>query len=113
MSFRLKRNWFKRIMDWSHWPHYLFYFPIAIPWISYYIKSGSPWFFTSANPTMKFGGFEGEGKRVIYEQLPESYCPKSIFIEPQDCFDRVDAMLSEAGFTFPFIVKPDVGMKSL
>jgi hypothetical protein len=100
-------------MDWSHWPHYLFYFPIAIPWISYYIKSGSPWFFTSANPTMKFGGFEGEGKRVIYEQLPARYCPISIFIEPQESFESVIAKMSDAGFNFPFIVKPDVGMKGL
>jgi hypothetical protein len=62
---------------------------------------------------MKFGGFEGEGKMVIYEQLPARYCPKSIFIEPQESFQGVAAKLSDAEFTFPFIVKPDVGMKGL
>jgi hypothetical protein len=113
MFFRSVTNWIRQTKDWTHWPHYLFYFPIAIPWLGYYIKSRSPWFFTSANPTMKFGGFEGEGKRMIYEQLPGRYCPKSLFITPHESFDIIKEKLSAAGFTFPFIVKPDVGMKGL
>jgi len=112
LSKKVKRL-IKHTLDWSHWPHYLFYFPLAIPWLSYYVRSRSLWFFTPSNPTLAFGGFEGEGKRQIYEQLPEAYCPKSIFIKPGIPFSEVMEKVKAKAFQYPFIVKPDVGMKGI
>ncbi|HYH16219.1 MAG TPA: hypothetical protein VD794_13415 [Flavisolibacter sp.] len=71
------------------------------------------WFFTPSNPTLAFGGFEGEGKKQMYNQLPQQYCPKSLFIKPSMSFDKVKMLLKENCFGYPFIVKPDVGMKGI
>jgi hypothetical protein len=107
------KQYIQRITDWSHWPHYLFYFPLLVPWLSYYVKSRSLWFFTPSNPTLAFGGFEGEGKKQMYNQLPEQFCPKSLFIQPSLPFESVKEQLTIKGFEYPFIVKPDVGMKGI
>lgn len=113
MHFRKVRHYIQRLTDWSHWPHYLFYFPLLIPWLSYYVRSRSLWFFTPSNPTLAFGGFEGEGKRQMYNQLPTQYCPKSLFIKPSMPFEQVKEKVKEEGFQYPFIVKPDIGMKGI
>jgi len=113
MHFREVKHYIKRLTDWSHWPHYLFYFPLLVPWLSYYVRSRSLWFFTPSNPTLAFGGFEGERKQQMYKQLPGKYCPKSLFIDPSLPFDQVIKNVKEEGFQYPFIVKPDVGMKGI
>lgn len=100
-------------MDWHHWPFFLFYFPLSFSWVGYYIKSRSLWFFTASNPTIDFGGFEGEGKYSMYNQLPAHLCPQSLLVEPQLSFKEVFRLVQEKGFTYPFIVKPDVGMKGI
>ena len=113
MHFNELRYFIQRLFDWSHWPHYLFYFPLLIPWLSYYVRSRSLWFFTPSNPSLAFGGFEGEGKRNMYEQLPPQYCPQTLFIKPFMSIEQVLAKVEVAGFDYPFIVKPDVGMKGI
>src|SRR5215217_8176763 len=101
------------MMDWAHWPFYLFYAPIAYAWPLYYLKSRSLWFFTSANPTLAFGGFEGVTKREMYQQLPVQLCPHSLFIKPHTPFSEAIKQLQEEKIPYPFIVKPDIGMKGL
>jgi hypothetical protein len=71
------------------------------------------WFFSSSNPTITFGGFEGESKREMYDQLPPSSFPKTIYIRHDAAFNEVKLKISEHNFQFPFIVKPDVGMKGI
>jgi hypothetical protein len=107
------KHFVKKLTDWAHWPFYLFYFPIAYAWPLYYLKSRSLWFFTSSNPTLAFGGFEGVAKQDMYKQLPSHLCPHSIFIKPSMSFDAVVKQVHTEGITYPFIVKPDVGMKGL
>ncbi|MET0635138.1 MAG: hypothetical protein ABWZ25_03855 [Chitinophagaceae bacterium] len=102
-----------RIFNWELWNFYVLYFPIGFAWFWYCLRSGSFWYFSSSNPTITFGGFEGEGKKEMYDQLPPELVPRTIYI-PNDL--PVSAMLEKvtsAGFTFPFIVKPDVGMKGI
>lgn len=109
-------NWNRigdRIKNWEHWPFMLRYLPIAPAWVWYIIRSRSVWFFTPSNPTLTFGGFEGEGKKEMYAQLPEGSYPKTVFIQPAQPFDVVKKRIAEKGFTYPFCVKPDVGMKGL
>lgn len=107
------RAFFAKITNWELWPFYVLYFPIGFVWFWYCLKSRSVWFFSSSNPTITFGGFEGESKKEMYEQLPESSFPKTIYILPGIPFDEVKKNISENGFTYPFIVKPDVGMKGI
>ncbi len=71
------------------------------------------WFFTPSNPTLTFGGFDGEGKREMYEQLPPGTYPRTIYILPHQPFKQVLMQISKGGFIYPFAVKPEVGMMGL
>ena len=109
--------WLKKIIskltNWELWNFYVLYAPISPVWLSYCIRSWSFWFFSSSNPTITFGGFEGEGKKEMYDQLPPDLVPRTIYIMHDWTYEEVKKKIAEAGFTFPFIVKPDVGMKGI
>ncbi len=107
------RNFFHRLFNWELWPFYVLYFPIGFAWFWYCLRARSFWFFSSSNPTITFGGFEGESKKEMYEQLPPSSYPQTIYILHDLPFDEVLCLIKEHGFTYPFIVKPDVGMKGI
>lgn len=104
----LKNLWFKMI-NWESWHYHVKYIPIAPIWVWYCLKARSFWFFTASNPTITFGGFEGEGKKEIYDQLPEGSFPKSIYIEPGHDFEYVKKLISDGEIQLPFVVKPDIG----
>jgi len=104
---------FERILNWELWNFYVLYFPISFVWFWYCLRSRSFWFFSSSNPTITFGGFEGEGKKEMYDQLPAEFVPKTIYILHDLPFDEVKRRITVSGFTYPFIVKPDVGMKGI
>ena len=101
------------ITNWERWPFAILYFPISFVWVWYIIKSRAVWFFTPSNPTIAFGGFEGEGKKEMYDQLPPHTIPLTIYIMHDLPFEEVKQIICEAGFAYPFIVKPDIGMKGI
>jgi hypothetical protein len=103
----------EKLSNWELWPFFLRYIFISPVWLWYCIRSGSLWFFSPSNPTITFGGFEGEGKKEMYDQLPEGSYPKTIYVRPKEDFSHLISEISAYGFTYPFIVKPDVGMKGL
>lgn len=107
------RKFFERLTNWELWPFAVLYFPLSFFWVGYMIRSRAVWFFTPSNPTIAFGGFEGEGKKEMYDQLPPHTVPRTIYIMHDLPFDVVRQRIAEAGFTYPFIVKPDVGMKGI
>lgn len=49
----------------------------------------------------------------MYEQLPSHLYPKTIYIDPSLSDSEALQQIREAGFTLPFTVKPDVGMKGI
>lgn len=49
----------------------------------------------------------------MYDQLPPASFPKTIYIKHTESFDEVNGKVIQHGFQFPFIVKPDVGMKGI
>src|SRR5690349_440512 len=109
-------NWkgfWEKWTNWELWPFALRYLLISPVWAWYCLRSWSFWFFSSSNPTITFGGFEGEGKKEMYDQLPPHLVPKTIYIMHDWTFDEVKEKIKLAGFNFPFIVKPDVGMKGI
>ncbi len=107
------KNFFKRIASWELWNFYVLYAPISPVWFWYCLRSRSIWFFSSSNPTITFGSFEGEGKKEMYDQLPPHLVPRTIYIMHDLPYEEVRRKITEAGFEYPFIVKPDVGMKGI
>ncbi|MGN6533481.1 MAG: hypothetical protein ACTHK0_17195, partial [Ginsengibacter sp.] len=103
----------KRLTSWQHWPFLPFYFPVSFVWFWYCIRSGSLWFFSTSNPTLTFGGFEGESKDEMYRLLPKEYFPKTIFIKPKNSFKQVCEDVKNHTFSYPFIVKPNTGMAGI
>ena len=108
----LKRAW-ERITNWELWPFALIYAPLGPLWLYYAIKAKAFWFFTPTDPTLTFAGFEGEGKKEMYDQLPERSFPKTIYIEPVQPFESVKQAVELHGFSYPFCVKPESGLKGL
>ena len=107
------KSFWEKVGSWELWPFKLRYSLISPIWLWYCLRSGSLWFFSSSNPTLTFGGFEGEGKKEMYELLPEKFYPKTIYINPSEDFNLVKEKVQSHGFRYPFVVKPDVGMKGL
>lgn len=107
------KKFFEKLFNWELWNFYVLYAPIGPVWFWYCLKSRSFWFFSSSNPTITFGGFEGEGKKEMYDQLPPHLVPRTIYILHDLPFDEVKKKIAEGGFKFPFVVKPDVGMKGV
>lgn len=99
-----------KLTHWEAWHYHLKYLPIAPVWLWYCMKARSFWFFTASNPTITFGGFEGEGKEEIYKQLPSGSYPDGILINHGIAFSEVESFLKDIGLKFPLVVKPDEGM---
>lgn len=104
---------FETVTNWELWNFNVLYAPISPVWLWYCLRSGSLWFFTPSNPTITFGGFEGEGKKEMYDQLPPEFVPLTIYIRNTIPFERVLEKIKLSGLHFPFVVKPDVGMKGI
>lgn len=77
------------------------------------LKSRSAWFFSTSNPKLSFGGFEGESKKEMYDLLPKSYYPKTVYINPGETFQNVLEKIIVNSLSYPFIVKPNVGMEGI
>ncbi|GAC1424791.1 MAG: D-alanine--D-alanine ligase [Flavisolibacter sp.] len=107
------KNRVEKLTNWELWPFQLRYLFITPFWFWFCLRSRSIWFFSSSNPTLSFGGFEGEDKKEMYELLPPGTYPKTIYINPALDFDSLRAVIEENKFFYPFVVKPDVGMKGL
>lgn len=104
------KDFFFRLRHWETWHYLAKYIPIMPVWGWYCLRARSLWFFSPSNPTITFGGFEGESKKEMYEQLPPGSYPKSIFISPSLSFDEVQQQVAIKNFQYPFAVKPDIGM---
>ncbi len=98
---------------WELWPFALIYAPLGPLWLLLAVKAKSFWWFSPANPTLTFAGFDGEGKREMYEQLPAELYPKTIYIIPSLPFNDVKKLVEGSALRYPICVKPDVGLKGL
>lgn len=107
----VRENWSK--LRWENWPLSIKYILLSPVWIWYCLRSRAIWFFTPSNPTLTFGGFEGEPKREMYEQLPSGIYPRTFYISPSQDFAEVSTYFSSGALSFPVGAKPDVGMGGL
>ena len=99
-----------QITHWETWHYLAKYIPLAPVWGWYCMRAGSVWFFTPSNPGLSFGGFEGETKREMYEQLPPGSYPESVYVACNGSFEMVEDQLKQSTLEYPFAVKPDAGM---
>ncbi len=104
------RNFFYKLTHWETWHHHAKYIPLLPAWIWYCIRSRSLWFFTSSNPTLTFGGMEGEGKEEMYNQLPPGTYPNTVYISPAESIAEIKEKIALHKIKYPFAVKPNVGM---
>ncbi len=104
------RKFLYYITHWEVWHWQAKYVPIFPVWLWYSLRGRSFWFFTGSNPTITFGGFLGETKREMYEQLPPETYPASAYVSPQEPFSAVQSLCKQHQLTYPLAVKPDVGM---
>jgi hypothetical protein len=103
----------KRIFNWERLPFGVLYAPLSIYWIYYIIKSRFIWWFTPVNPTLEFGGFDGEGKQEMYEQLPNWSIPAWVFVKRDSNFNEVLEQLTIKNLTYPIVAKPNKGMQGV
>lgn len=98
-----------RFTHWETWDWRIKYILIAPAWAWFCLRARSFWFFTASNPSLTFGGFDGESKKEMYQQLPEGSFPKSIYPSCTMSFAEVLSLVNNNRFNFPFAAKPDVG----
>lgn len=110
MTFRQRLD---QLTHWQTWDYRIKLIPLLPVWFWHCLRARSLWFFTPANPTLTFGGFEGEGKREMYEQLPPGTYPKSCYISPNESALVVTQLVQAEFGGFPVAAKPDVGMMGL
>ncbi len=84
-------------------------FPV---WLYYSLKARSIFYFNAANPGMKNGGMAMISKKEIYEMIPDQNIPKTVFIPKNESSDIALERILASDIGFPFIAKPNIGMKS-
>ena len=99
--------------NWELWPFNVIYAPLGFLWIYYAVKTRAFWFFSNVNPTIEFSGFEGETKKEMYEQLPKSLYPNTIYVKARGDFEDIKTHIQQAGLQYPFAAKPEVGMQGI
>lgn len=103
----------EKLTNWELWPFDLIYAPLGPLWLWYAIKARCFWFFTPTDPTLTFAGFEGEGKKEMYDLLPAGSYPKTAYANPNQPFEEVKKLIAQNHFTYPLCVKPESGLKGL
>lgn len=98
-----------KIKNWEQWPFQVIYAPIAPVWLWYMIRSRAVWFFTPSNPKLTFGGMEGEPKKEMHELIPPHLLPKYFNVQAQEDFKEIVNKITQLGFQYPIIVKPEIG----
>lgn len=106
---RIIKQLLHRLAHWETWDWRIKYVIIAPAWCWYCFRARSLWFFTAANPSLTFGGFDGESKREMYALLPPGSYPRSIFVSPCTTFEQIEDLPGIHGLEYPLAVKPDIG----
>jgi hypothetical protein len=109
--------WMRRWAHWEFWPAWLFYIPVAVYYVWLAVRYRGFSVPTSANPGIATGGFIGESKYKILQQLQEAdadLVADAYLIEGCTTTDRLlslHRLCREYEIRLPFILKPDVGQR--
>lgn len=102
-------QWLTKLVYYEYWTWWLFYIPLLPYWLYLTIRSGSPIWFTYANPGIFMGGFFGESKKDILNSIPTEYLPKFCFITTHALPEQAYELMQRYQIEFPVICKPDIG----
>lgn len=105
------RLFIHKVFNWEYWPFQILYIPIYFLWAYYALRVKTIFFFNAANPNIKNGGFIMDSKIDIYDSIPQKFYPITKLIEENNTFDHVLEVLEQSKLNFPFIVKPDIGLR--
>ncbi len=114
---RLLRSSICRKMRWEFWPPYIFYIPIVLYYVYLGLRFRSLTLFTAANPAIPEGGFIGESKTQILDNLAGTnpyvarYRPVKAGCSPENKIKQVLDFMREINTRFPIVIKPDVGQR--
>jgi membrane protein DedA with SNARE-associated domain len=103
-----------RLWRWEFWPTWLFYAPLAVWMAALIIRHRGFGVVAAANPGMPDGGIVGESKHDILGHLPAEWTIPSTRIDPGAAdarLRRFAAAVTERGWRFPLVMKPDVGQR--
>lgn len=108
----LRHSW-RRVLSFEFWPALVFYLPIVPIYIFLSIKHRSLLAPFYANPEIENGGLLGESKWDFLKHLDKNspHTLKAINLEKQNDFLLTRELLEKEGFSFPFVLKPDVGQR--
>ena len=106
----------RRWTRWEFWPPYLFYPPVIAYIVYLGIKFRSWTLFTAANPAIPAGGFVGESKHQILENLKgaAAWLPCSTRLACEDPTQRIveaEGFMQRHELHFPVVLKPDAGQR--
>jgi membrane protein DedA with SNARE-associated domain len=109
--------WVRRWTRWEFWPAWLFYIPVGVYYAWLAIRHRGLCVPTCANPGIAAGGFIGESKLEILDQLRRStpqFTAEAFLVDGRTTSDRLlslHRLCREYEITLPFILKPDVGQR--
>ena len=115
---RLLLSRWRRITRWEFWPPWVFYPPVVLYILWLGIRHRSFTVFTRANPAMPHGGFVGESKFQILQDLGLDREGKNrvartvLLAASQSVSERLatlEQFVRREGLTWPVVLKPDVG----
>lgn len=107
----LYQPFFIKLFNWEYWPFHVVYSPVYLYWFWLCIKARSFFFFNTSNPSIINGGFLMESKKEIYDLIPETYYPPTLFFKAGTSCDKVMQEITAKQLRFPLIGKPDIGMQ--
>jgi hypothetical protein len=101
---------------WEFWPMWIFYAPVAVwlLWLS--VRHRGIGTITASNPGIPDGGVVGESKFLILSRLPERWTVPSAIVDASTSRERTHRILEvirQRAWTFPVILKPDVGQRGV
>lgn len=103
------RNFWTKLTAWEYWPWYIVYIPVFAYWLYLGVRARAIFFFSAANPAIKYGGLISASKKEILDMLPPQYVPKSTLLEVPVSVDRVKEHMNSLELVYPIILKPDLG----
>jgi len=109
----LHKPFFIRLLYWEYWSMtavYALIYPVFL-WLC--IRCGWKFFFTAANPKIRYGGFLMESKKEIYDTLPQGLYPPTILVRAGTGIPEILEQIKRLNLSFPLIAKPDIGMRGL
>ena len=97
-------NLWVKTTNWEYWPWYIVYIPVFAYWLWLGLRARSIFFFSAANPGMRYGGILGGSKKEILDTVPEKYRPQTLLISQDTTLATVVKLITENKLVFPIIM---------